>query len=139
MSSATIDIQLCLTAKRPKKFFFWKGKPRFFIGDLDVTSEMSKEEIEEIGEVDDGDEIDFECELECDFSYRKGTSDYFDRGFGNWLPGDPPDLSVESAMFGGKDIYDHVGVSVQETIDEKLMEAGASYEDEGPEYEPDDF
>lgn len=138
MPSTTIDIQLSLVAKR-KNFFLFKGKPRFFVGDLDVTSEMSKEEIEEIGKVDDGDEIDFECELECDFSYSKGTRDYFCSSMGNWHPGDPPELEVENAMLGSKDIYDHVGVSVQESIDQKLCDAGENFEDEGPDYEPDDF
>ena len=34
------------------------------------------------------DDIDYEVEA----VYHKGSKDYFDKGYGNWLPGDPDEL-----------------------------------------------
>lgn len=137
MPSTTIDMELCLIAKK-SRWMPWR-KPKFFVGKLDVTKELTPADLLEIGKVDDGDEIPLEVELECEYDYTKGTRDYFCSSMGNWHPGDPPDLEVESVMFGSSDIYDQVGTSVQESIDEKLCEAGENFEDEGPDYEPEDF
>jgi hypothetical protein len=37
-----------------------------------------------------------ELEARVYYDYSPGTSDYFDRAYGNWLPGDPPEIEVEN-------------------------------------------
>lgn len=37
-------------------------------------------------------EIEIELQVECEGTYRKGSPDYFDSSFGNWLPGDPEEV-----------------------------------------------
>ena len=51
-------------------------------------------------ELEDGSEI----EIDIEFSYYPGTEDYFDRSWGNWLPGDPPDFELLSAKLNGKEV-----------------------------------
>jgi len=37
-----------------------------------------------------------ELEARVYYDYSPGTSDYFCKSFGNWLPGDPPEIEVEN-------------------------------------------
>lgn len=47
--------------------------------------------------------IDVECKV------TPGSRDYFDRSFGNWLPGDPPEVEILSARSeDGKDWTDEI-------------------------------
>ena len=42
-------------------------------------------------------ETDTEIEITFEYNYSGGSDDYFDKSFGNWLPGDPEDFEVTSA------------------------------------------
>ena len=57
-------------------------------------------------------------------SFTPGSKDYFDRSFGNWLPGDPPTL--EDTELTPKDgappvSYDDLPKDEQEKVDEALF------------------
>lgn len=50
---------------------------------------------------------DLGVEVDVRGSYYPGTSDYFDKSFGNWLPGDPPEVQVERvSRVGSTDSFD---------------------------------
>lgn len=44
-------------------------------------------------------------ELTCDVDYIAGSPDYFDRAFGNWLPGDSEECIVNS-IHSDDDLYE---------------------------------
>lgn len=42
--------------------------------------------------------LSYECgilTLEVEYHYSKGTKDYFDQAYGNWLPGDPAEVEIK--------------------------------------------
>ena len=39
-----------------------------------------------------------EVEARITYSYSAGCSDYFCKSFGNWLPGDPPEIEIEGVQ-----------------------------------------
>ena len=41
-----------------------------------------------------GCDVEYPCTVQ--FTASKGSRDYFDRSFGNWLPGDPAEVEIES-------------------------------------------
>ena len=45
---------------------------------------------------------EIELEGEADYRYSPGSSAYFDRSFGNWLPGDDPEVEITDIRLFGK-------------------------------------
>ncbi len=81
--------------------------------------------------------IDFDVDV--GFNYRKGSADHFDPGFGNWLPGDPPEVdgfkvtiqitrqALEDALrkllwLGPSNTSNMVEVDVWDSLDESTRE-----------------
>lgn len=74
----------------------------------------------------DSDEI--ECEIKIIFNATKGTPAYYDKDFGNWLPGDESEIEIEQ-MFeilpSGKEveITKDDFIKFDDDIYDKLVEA----------------
>jgi len=120
-----------------------EGTRKYFLGKLDLTSQLTESDLECIADLDkgesfvDGDEFDLETQVSASGSYSAGTSDYFDRSFGNWLPGDPEEIEVESVKYGDLEIISHIPDHVFEQIDEDLLVAGRDFDsgDEDRDYD----
>ena len=41
------------------------------------------------------DEVDRELNVKVDVTYHKGSDAYFSKSFGNYLPGDPPEMDID--------------------------------------------
>ena len=70
------------------------------------------------------DEVEFTYAVTA--SFTPGSRSYFDRGYGNWLPGDPATLEdIDLTPLNGAPPvdYDALPKDEQEKIDEALMEA----------------
>ena len=46
--------------------------------------------------------LELDVEVEC--SVTPGSRAYFDRGWGNWLPGDPPEVEILRVLVNGVDV-----------------------------------
>jgi len=112
-----------------------EGQRRFFLGKLDLTSQLSEEDLLALADCVDGDETDLEAMVSASGNYSPATRDYFDRSFGNWLPGDPEELELVSIKFGDLEIVDHATEAMCTKVDEILCEQARDWE---PDY-PDDF
>ena len=65
-----------------------------------------------------------ELDVEVETRVTPGTRDYFDRSFGNWLPGDPADVEVDSVTICGVSVpFDALPKDAQERIVEAVMDA----------------
>ena len=61
-----------------------------------------------------------ELDLEVETAVTPGSHDYWDRGYGQWLPGDPPEVEILRVLVGGVD----VGADALSTDDvERVIEA----------------
>jgi hypothetical protein len=61
-------------------------------------------------------------DYEVSGSYRRGTAAYFDRSFGNWLPGDPDELEDITVSLDGVDVpYDSLPEDTRKFIDQQLV------------------
>ncbi len=72
--------------------------------------------------------------VEVEARYSAATSDYFDRGFGNWLPGDPEDIEILSisAIDEGADCAE---VEADWARVEEAVREAATDEDDDRDYE----
>ena len=62
-------------------------------------------------------------DYEVSASFTPGTKDYVDKGWGNWLPGDPPemeDITIKDGE-GNEVYYDDLPLAARTYIDEQLM------------------
>jgi hypothetical protein len=124
VSKDEIRVTLPITVKMTE------GSRKYLLGKLDLTSQLSESDLESIAELEeadpltDGEVFDFETHVSASGSYSPGTSDYFDRSFGNWLPGDPEEIEVESVKFGDLEIIEHAPEHVFEQVDEDLLAVG---------------
>jgi hypothetical protein len=67
-----------------------------------------------------------EKDYEVSGSYTRGSSDYFDKSWGNWLPGDPDELEDIEVTLDGVDVpYDSLPEATRKYIDDCLVDAAA--------------
>ena len=66
-----------------------------------------------------------DTDYEASASFSKGSKDYFDKGFGNWLPGDPDELEdIEVKNAEGIEVdFEAFSKEAQRYIEECLMVA----------------
>jgi hypothetical protein len=63
-----------------------------------------------------------EKDYEVSGSYTRGSSDYFDKSWGNWLPGDPDELEdIEVTLDGAPVDYDALPEDTRKFIDQQLV------------------
>lgn len=67
-------------------------------------------------------ETDTETEITFEYNYSEGSSDYFDKSWGNWLPGDPEDFEITFAE-------DEDGNPVELTKEEEDLAYDAAMDD----------
>ena len=66
-------------------------------------------------------------------TYIAGTSDYYSKSFGNWLPGDPDEFDVDSIQYADENgclfSIDYVDLDRDEraTVDDAVMDAALRY------------
>lgn len=72
--------------------------------------------------------LELDVEVECRVS--PGSRDYFDRGYGAWLPGDPPEVDILRVLINGVDVGANAlsQDEIQSIVDSALEEAEAAAE-----------
>lgn len=65
--------------------------------------------------------------LSIDYHYYNGTSDVFDTTFGNWLPGDPPKITLNHVWIGHSngriDILNSLSTAERMALEGECLEA----------------
>lgn len=66
--------------------------------------------------------IEIECDVpvECSAKYIPESNDFFDHGFGNWLPGVKSELDNLSAVCAGIELIEIISQADYDSICEKL-------------------
>jgi hypothetical protein len=80
---------------------------------------------------DEATDVETDIEVECAVS--RGSSAYFSRSFGNYLPGDPPEVEILSAKDeGGKDWTDAIEADAKwrAQVEERALEAASEPDDD---------
>ncbi len=76
--------------------------------------------------VDCGEELrEIECDVE--YSYTPGSGSYFCPSFGNWLPGDPPEIEVKLIKSAATDEsfeFEALSERMQDEVFDKCIDAG---------------
>lgn len=74
--------------------------------------------------------------VEVEATYSPPTRDYFDRSYGNWLPGDPEDIEIVSvtAIDEGADVAE-VEADVEGLEESVRLQADASADDDDSGYD----
>lgn len=99
------------------------------LGSLNVTDALEKGLVDQlIADSDvEGGEIEDRIEVlvEASADYRRGTKPYFSCAHGNWLPGDPAEITNFKCKIGDHDITKLIPDAVTEILSEKLLQEGA--------------
>ena len=123
-----VDVNLDYDGKKVTLKNIWVGNE----SKIDILPKLDEKQklllikdFEETLEEPDSDSFFYEIdvELEIDYDYTKGTPEYFDRQFGNWLPGDQEELTINSVEVNGLDILPALSVRKIDSLEDSVKES----------------
>jgi hypothetical protein len=74
---------------------------------------------------------DLGAEVEITGTYWPGSPDHFDKGYGNWVPGDPPEVELKSIRLDPEGTpVDEDSITERDRLAAEDAVCVAAYEDE---------
>lgn len=104
------------------------------VGPIDIKGSLDKSDVEiienEVSEAvkngslepEDSIEIPLEFHLEVNYSFSPGSKSHFAKQFGNWLPGEPPEVKITSVMLGTQDVLKGLSKEDVDKLEIKVLE-----------------
>lgn len=115
MGKLSFEKDVCLLVKQmPNKVL---------LGDLDLTPHLTAEAIADC-RTSATEEANLLVGVEVEYVFNRGSYDYFDSSYGNWLPGDPPSIDDLTVKLGPLDITAHVRDEFLTQWEEEAMARG---------------